>query len=152
MLRIVEDDLSGDDIAALLREHMRTMIDNTPPESVHALDIEGLRGPNIVVWSARQGAELLGCAALKELDAVSGEIKSMKSADAHRGRGVASALLDHVIAVAKQRGYKYLRLETGSSAVFQPALALYRKYGFYSRGPFADYVEDRFSRYMELAL
>lgn len=146
------DDLSGSAIELFLREHLDEMIAITPPGSAHAMDVDALRRPGITVWSAWEGDELLGCAALKELDAKSGEIKSMRTAKAHRSRGVATTLLDHVVSVARARGYDWLYLETGSFEAFQPARALYARHGFQKRGPFADYVDDPNSTFMERRL
>lgn len=102
----------------------------SPPESVHALDLEALRSPNITFWSVWEGLELIGCGALKELDSKSGEVKSMRTAKTHRGKGVASKILEHIIKEAQRRGYSYLNLETGSFPEFAPARALYIRSGF----------------------
>ena len=147
-MNIRPDDLSGAEIQALLAAHLRGMHDHSPPESVHALDLEGLRAPEITFWSAWDKKTLLGCAALKELDPSHGEIKSMRTAEAHLGKGVASALVKHVLRVARERGYTRLSLETGSGPAFEPAHALYLKHGFEFCGPFGDYTNDPFSRFM----
>lgn len=147
-LDIREDDLTGEKIAALLREHLEHMHKITPPESVHALDLESLRSPQITFWTAWQGDELLGCGALKELDANCGEIKSMRTAEAHRRQGVASKMLEHMIKIAEQRGYDRLYLETGAFPEFAPARSLYTRYGFEYQGPFGDYTEDPNSVFM----
>lgn len=147
-MQIREDDLTGERIGRLLREHLEHMYAITPPESVHALDLAALRSPDITFWSAWEGDELLGCGALKELDAHTGEIKSMRTAEAHHRRGVGSRILEHIIDEARRRGYRRLNLETGSMAAFAPSRALYRRYGFEYRGPFADYTEDPNSRFM----
>jgi putative acetyltransferase len=147
-LQIREDDLTGKEIAELLWEHLENMHEITPPESVHALDLEALRSPEITFWSAWEGNELLGCGALKQLDPSSGEIKSMRTAKAHRRKGVASKLLEHIIREAERRAYSYLYLETGSFPEFAPARALYTRYGFEYRGPFADYTDDPNSVFM----
>ena len=97
-MQIREDDLTGERIAAFLQEHLENMFEITPPESIHALDLDGLRSPEITFWSAWEGDELLGCGALKELDVKSGEVKSMRTVKAHRGKGVGSRLLEHIIA------------------------------------------------------
>lgn len=149
MINIIEDDLSGPEIAALLRDHVQGMHDTSPPDSIHTLSLDALRAPGITVWTAWEGSELLACGALKALHGEAGEIKSMRTADAHLGRGVASEVLRHIVSIAMQRGYKKLYLETGSAAAFQPAHALYLKAGFSFRGPFADYTDDPFSRFME---
>ena len=151
-LSIVQDDLSSAEVAALLGEHLAGMALHSPPESIHALDLEGLRSPEITFWTAWDRSELLGCGALKELDPHHGEIKSMRTARAHLGRGVASAILRHLIDEAVRRSYARLSLETGSGPAFEPAHALYRKFGFACCGPFADYGDDPFSRFMTLEL
>lgn len=151
-MQIREDDLSGQKIADLLREHLDNMHEITPPESVHALDLEALRSPDITFWSAWAGDELLGCGALKELDSSSGEVKSMRTVKAHRRKGVASKLLEHIIQAAKRRGYHCLHLETGAFPEFAPARALYLRYGFEYRGPFADYTDDPNSVFMTKTL
>ncbi len=145
---IVEDDLSGDAIAELLAAHVQGMFDTSPQDSIHTLSLESLRAPDITVWTAWEGNELLACGALKELDSEAGEIKSMRTADAHLGRGIASRILQHIFSVAEERGYKKLYLETGSAPAFQPAHTLYLKAGFSYCEPFADYSDDPFSRYM----
>jgi putative acetyltransferase len=147
-VRIALDDLSGREIALLLEEHLRGMRAHSPPESVHALDLEGLRKPEITFWCAWEGRELLGCAALKELDARHGEVKSMRTASRHLRKGVAAALVEHILAEARKRGYRRLSLETGSGAPFEPAQRLYERFGFQRCGPFADYAEDPFSVFM----
>lgn len=149
---IREDDLTGLQIIALLREHLENMHEITPPGSVHALDLERLRAPNINFWTAWDGDDLLGCGALKELDPTSGEIKSMRTPAAHRRKGVASSILEHIIAVAGQRGYTHLDLETGAFPAFAPARSLYERYGFEYRGPFGDYTNDPNSSFMEKSL
>jgi putative acetyltransferase len=147
-LQIRNDDLTGQKIADFLREHLENMHEITPPESVHALDLEALRSPNITFWVAWDGEELLGCGALKELDAYSGEIKSMRTAVVHRRKGVASQILEHILQEAQHRAYEYLLLETGALPEFAAARALYERYGFEYRGPFGDYREDPNSVFM----
>jgi len=147
--RIREDDLTGADVLALLRDHLDDMYDVTPPGSVHALDVERLRGPGITFWSVWDGTSLVGCGALKALDARSGEVKSMRTARAHRRRGVAACVLAHIVAVARDRGYRTLFLETGAQEAFAPARALYTRHGFEPCGPFADYTDDPNSAFMK---
>jgi putative acetyltransferase len=142
------DDLRGPEIAALLQEHLASVVLHSPPESVHALDLEALRAPEVSFWSVWQGLELVGCGALKELDAAHGELKSMRTASAHLRKGVAAALLEHMLDVARQRAYRRLSLETGSMEAFAPARALYARFGFEPCGPFADYVLDPYSVFM----
>ena len=124
----------------------------SPPESVHALDLDGLRRPEITFWTVWSGNELLGCGALKELDPRHGEIKSMRTAPAHRRKGVARAMLDHIIGEAKARSYERLSLETGSIKAFEAAQELYANSGFSVCPPFADYTEDPNSLYMTRTL
>lgn len=149
---IEKDDLSRPEIHALLNEHLQTMHELSPRESVHALDVAGLRQPDITFWSAWDGSLLLGCAALKELDAHHGEVKSMRTPTALRRRGAGRALLAQVIAEAKSRGYTRLSLETGSMAAFKPAQTLYESVGFEYCPPFGDYVLDPHSVFMTLRL
>ncbi|MEV6302116.1 GNAT family N-acetyltransferase [Actinoplanes sp. NPDC051861] len=152
MRTIVVDDLRGPAIAALLQEHVDEMRSITPPESKHALDLDGLRRPEVTFWSVYDDAALVGCGALKELDADSGEVKSMRTASAAQRRGVASAVLAHLVGEARRRGYSRLYLETGSDPFFSPARALYRRFGFRDCPPFADYPEDPNSVHMLLVL
>ncbi len=147
-LQIREDDLTGKQIADLLREHLENMNEITPPESIHALDLEALRSPDITFWTAWEGDRLLGCGALKELDWRSGEIKSMRTVKVYRRRGVASKILERIIEEARGRGYDWLNLETGFFPEFAPARALYARYGFEYRGPFAEYIDDPNSVFM----
>ena len=142
------DDLSGPEVAALLQEHLASVALHSPPESVHALDLEALRTPEVSFWSVWQGSELVGCGALKELDASHGEIKSMRTASSHLRKGAAATLLEHIVNVARKRAYRRLSLETGSMEAFAPARALYARFGFEPCGPFADYVEDPYSVFM----
>ena len=151
-MNIVDDGLEGPEIAALLREHVQGMFDASPPDSIHTLNIDALRSPDITMWSAWDGSELLGCGALRELDAESGEIKSMRTVENHLGKGVATEILQHIVQVSRQRGYQNLYLETGSAPAFQPAHSLYLKAGFSYCGSFADYKEDPFSCFMILPL
>ena len=142
------DDLTGREISELLREHLANMAENSPPESIHALNIEQLRQPDITFWSVWSDDGLLGCGALKELNARHGEIKSMRTAANHRRKGVAAKLLEHILEEAKRRNYKRVSLETGSMDAFAPAHNLYARFGFTKCGPFADYVEDPNSVFM----
>ena len=147
-MEIRRDDLQGPEIQALIREHLRGMHAITPEESVHALDLDGLRRPEITFWSVWSGRELLGCGAIKELDRAHGEIKSMRTAARHLRKGVAAALLEHILAEAKRRSYRRLSLETGAPDAFIPARKLYARFGFSVCGPFADYTLDPNSVFM----
>jgi putative acetyltransferase len=147
-MQIRLDDLSGPEIRALLEEHLRNMHELSPPESVHALDITKLRQPDVTFWTVWEGAELLGCGALKELSPKHGEVKSMRTVVAHRGKGVARAVLEHIIKEAKRRSYERLSLETGSMKSFEPAQKLYESCGFSYCGPFEGYTEDPNSAFM----
>src|SRR4029078_6892544 len=109
----------------MLKEHLSSMFVHSPPESVHALPIEGLRSPDITFWSVWENGELLGCGAFNELEPQHGEVKSMRTASAHLRKGVARAVVRQIIAEAKQRGYRRLSLETGSMAAFEAARAVY---------------------------
>ena len=141
-MQIRIDDLAGAEIRALLDEHLHDMYQLSPPESVHALDLTALRKPEITFWTVWSQGDLLGCGALKELTAVHGEVKSMRTASAHRRKGVARAMLQHIIAEARRRSYARLSLETGSMLAFEPARSLYESFGFTYCSPFADYAED----------
>ena len=147
---ITPDDLTRPAVIGLIREHLQSMAQISPPESTHALDIESLRKPEVTFWSAWEGGELVGCGALKELDGQHGEIKSMRTSSSHLRRGVAKQVLRHIIEVAKQRGYRRLSLETGSQPAFEPARKLYAGFGFHYCGPFSDYIEDVNSVFMTL--
>jgi putative acetyltransferase len=142
------DDLTGAAIQALLQLHLDDMYLHSPAESVHALDLVALRQAKLSVWTAWDGTELLGCGALKDLGDSTGEIKSMRTVSAHLGRGVGAALLRHIEAEARGRGYRQLLLETGNVASFDAARRLYEKSGFEYCGPFGDYGLDPFSVFM----
>ncbi|HJV61976.1 MAG TPA: GNAT family N-acetyltransferase [Albitalea sp.] len=152
MMRIEVDDPARADVYALLDEHLRNMHELSPPESVHALDVSGLKRPDITFWSVREGTVLLGCGALKELDAQHGEIKSMRTPATLRRRGAGRAVLNHIVAEARRRGYKRLSLETGPAQTFGAAHRLYESFGFRHCGPFGDYKLDPYSVFMTLEL
>lgn len=151
-MRIAVDDLSRAEVIGLLEEHLTEMQTHSPETSMHALDVTALRKPDITFWTVWDGDELAGCGALREHDPAHGEIKSMRTAVARQRRGVASALLTHIIATARDRGYGRLSLETGASEFYLPAVRLYRRHGFTPCGPFADYTEDPHSIFMTRAL
>ncbi len=149
-LTIQVDDLSGDQVRALIALHLAGMHAASPPESVFALDLSGLQAPEVTVWTAWRGARIASVGALKQLDDASGELKSMRTHPEFLRQGVAGALLDHIIGEAKRRGLKRLSLETGRGPAFEPALTLYRKRGFIDGGPFADYPANPFSQFLHL--
>ena len=150
--KIRVDDLQGPEIRVLLEEHLHNMAQLSPPESVHALDIDALRHPAVTFWTAWSGPELLGCGALKELGPQHGEIKSMRTATPFRGHGVARLLLAHILQEARLRAYTALSLETGSQPAFAPARGLYENFGFVYCPPFADYTSDPNSVFMRRIL
>lgn len=147
------DDLTGPQVAAMLAEHLADMEAATPePESRHALDLTGLRGPEITFWSMWDGDELVGCGALKRLDDEHAEIKSMRTARSRRGQGLGSAMLTHILDQARRMGFTRLSLETGSGEFFEPARRLYQRFGFTYCEPFADYRPDPNSVFMTRTL
>ena len=143
--QIREDDLSGPEIAALLQLHLAEMHRWSPPGSVHAMPIERLRERDVTFYSAWHGERLAACGALKELDPVHGELKSMRAHPDYRGRGAGKAVLAHLLAEARARGYSRVSLETGRPDTYIPARRLYESYGFAECPPFADYAADDFS-------
>lgn len=142
------DDLTGDEIAALLEEHLSEMRATTPPESKHALDLTALRAPEITFWSVWDGPTLVGCGAIKRLDETHAEVKSMRTTKRRQAGGIGSALLTHIIDEARAMGLRRLSLETGSGEFFEPARRLYTKFGFDYCEPFADYLPDPLSVFM----
>lgn len=150
--RIVEDDLSGPDVAQLLAFHLSGLSELSPAEKVHALPIERLRQPDVTFYSAWAGNELAAIGALKQLDATSGELKSMRAAPAWRGKGAGETILLHLLAEARKRGYTWLGLETGRTPDFVAAQTLYAKHGFTECEAFADYVADEWSMCMSRSL
>jgi putative acetyltransferase len=151
-MHINEDDLSGKEIRALLETHFAGMLANSPKDSCHFLDFEGLKAPGVTFWSIWDQDRLLGCGALKQHDTDLGEVKSMRTHADHLRKGAGAAMLVHIIASARERGLKQLSLETGSSPAFDAAHALYLRHGFTYCRAFADYKEDPFSRFMTLKL
>jgi putative acetyltransferase len=150
MISIQLDDPDSADVQQLLDEHLADMRATSPAESVHALDRSALRKPEIAFWTVREDGVLLGCGALKHLAADQCEIKSMRTVPAARGRGIAASLLGHIMTEARGRGYRNLYLETGSDEFFAPARRLYARHGFGECEPFADYVLDPNSVFMQL--
>ena len=151
-MRIEIDDVSRPPVLALLEEHLRNMYEITPPEHVFAFDAAKLRQPDVVLWTAWDVDELLGCAALKELSPTQGEVKSMRTPARLRRRGAGRALLNHILQVSRERGYRELFLETGNHPAFVPAQTLYRSVGFRECGPFGGYQENGNSVFMSLQL
>lgn len=151
-MRIITDNLESDSIKELIGEHLKQMRENSPEESVHALDIANLRRDNITFWSMWEGEKLAGCGALKELDKFHGEIKSMRTHKEFLRKGVAEKMLEHIVAEARSRGYRRLSLETGSAEYFKPAHELYKKFGFVECDPFVTYTEDPNSKFMTMEL
>lgn len=152
VFRILQDDLSDPQVRDLLALHLAGMRANSPPENVFALDLSGLQRPDVTVWTAWEGERLAGIAALRRLGDGSGEIKSMRTHPAYLQKGVASRLLAFIMAQAAASGIRTLYLETGTGPAFEPALALYRKYGFSSCPAFGDYQENAFSQFLQLNL
>lgn len=142
------DDLSGDKIADFIRGHLQALAHHSPPESRHALNLDGLKKPDVTFWSAWEQGELVGCGALKELNGQHGEVKSMRTSSDYLRKGVARQLLNCIISEAKMRGYRRLSLETGAMAAFEPARSLYINMGFHYCEPFAAYREDPNSVFM----
>ena len=151
-LTITEDDLSGEDVRALIAYHLSGMHAESPACKVHALPLEKLRQPGVTFYAARIHGTLAAISAIKHLDATHGELKSMRAAPEWRGKGVGEAMLQHLLGVARGRGYARVSLETGRTDAFAPAVSLYRKYGFENCEAFADYVVDDFSQCLTLAL
>jgi putative acetyltransferase len=143
------DDLNGQDIFNLLNEHLQDMYAVSPAESVHALDMDQLKHPNITFWSIWSEGKLAGCGALKELNEGEAEIKSMRTSHDFRRQGVAAKMLAHIVMEAEKRNYHTLYLETGTVDFFIPAIALYKRFGFEECAPFANYVLDPFSLFMK---
>ncbi len=140
--------LDRPEVIDLLGEHLRALTAITPPESMHALNLDGLRHPAVTFWSLWAGTEVLGCGALKELTPRHGEIKSMRTAKAHLRKGVGRAVMQGIIAEAERRGYRRLSLETGGTEYFRPAHRLYESFGFTLCGPFGEYRDDPNSVFM----
>lgn len=149
---IIPGNFTDQRIIDLLRIHHAAAHAASPPGSAHALDLAGLQRPEISFWAAWEGGTLMGIGALKQLAPDHGEVKSMHTAERLRGRGAAGAMVGHIVAIARSRGYARLSLETGSMAYFAPARALYRRHGFVECAPFADYVLDPNSVFMTLDL
>lgn len=152
MFDIRVDDLTSEKTRALLALHLGGMHENSPPGHVFALDLSGLRAPNVTVWSAWDRLEMAGIAALKELGDDTGELKSMRTDPKHLRKGGAAALLEHIIGEARRRSMRRLSLETGRGPAFEPALALYRKRGFLEGEAFAEYRRSDFNQVLHFTL
>ena len=152
MMKIIEDNLTHPATRQLLAIHMQGMQANSPSESVYALDLSGLQKEDVTVWTLWNDEAVLGCGALHELTPQQAEIKSMRTHPGHLRKGVAAQLLEHMLSVAKMRGYKRLSLETGSGEAFDAALALYRKYGFKDGPAFSNYEASAFNQFLHLDL
>ncbi|MEV8150218.1 GNAT family N-acetyltransferase [Arthrobacter sp. NPDC080073] len=155
MIHVEPDDPARADVHRLLSEHLADMFATSPAESVHALDHSALSAPSITFWTAREDGALLGCGALKLIDSPpgsgkQGEIKSMRTTASARGRGVATLVLNHILAEARRRNYERIFLETGAEDYFAPARRLYVRNGFAECPPFGDYTLDPHSVFMEL--
>lgn len=151
-IRIEIDDLSRPAVLGLLEEHLRHMHEITPPGQVFAFDASQLRRPGVVFWTAWMNDRLLGCAALQEISATQGEVKSMRTPAGQRRLGVGRALLGHLLEVSRKRGYRELFLETGNHPAFTPARLLYQSVGFRECGPFGAYKDNGFSVFMSLQI
>jgi putative acetyltransferase len=151
-MRIVPGDLQDERVRALLRLHLEGMHAASPPGSVYALGLSGLSVPEVDFFAAWEGGELVGIGALKELDAARGEIKSMRTHPAHTRRGVAARMLEHLLGLARSRGYRRVSLETGTGPEFAAADALYRRFGFRNGEPFGDYAASAFNQFLHLEL
>jgi len=151
-MELVLGGLDHPQVLALLQAHLEGMHESSPPEHVHALDVSGLKKSDISFWTLRENGQVLGCGALKELSSSHGEIKSMRTHADHLRKGIAAHILEHILKTAKDRGYSRLSLETGHGPAFDPALNLYRKYGFQNGGPFGDYSANDFSHFFHLKL
>ena len=149
---IREDDLSSTQTRDLLRLHLEGMHANSPPGSVFALDLSGLKAPDVTVWTVWKAGAIAGIGALKELGGQAGEIKSMRTHPGFLRSGVARALLEHIVGVARARGMKRLSLETGSGPAFEAALSLYRRRGFVDGEAFAHYQRSEFNQFLHLVL
>jgi putative acetyltransferase len=149
---ITEDDPRTPDVRELLGSHLAHMKSQSPPENVFALDVGGLLDPAVTLYSYRRDGRLLAIGALKDLGGRRAEVKSMHTAAIARRAGVGRAMLSHLIGVARDRGFRLLSLETGATAGFRPARALYETAGFTECGAFADYEASPYSTFMELRL
>lgn len=151
-MRIIEDDLTGEAIQELLRIHAEGMLISSPEGACHFFDLAGLQAPEVTVWSIWDGDALAGCGAIREIDSGHGEVKSMRTAEAHLGKGVGRQMLQHIIDTGRSRGYERISLETGSTPQFDAAIHLYERFGFEPCDPFDTYEPNDFSRFFTLTL
>jgi len=145
-------DFSDSRVLELLREHLAGMYASSPPGSVYALDLSGLQQPSVSFFTVWDGDDLLGCGALEHIHSTTAELKSMRTTARHLRRGAAAFMLDHLLELARSRGYARVCLETGSGPTFEPALALYRKYGFVAGPAFGEYAASELDQFLHLAL
>ena len=145
IVRIHEGGLEHPAVIALVRQHLASAAEHSPPESVHALGLERLKQPGLRFYTAWQGDELAAMGAVKRLAADPAELKSMRTVDAFQRRGIAATMLRHLLQVAADMGCTRVSLETGSMDAFAPARALYARFGFIACAPFGDYREDPYS-------
>ena len=146
------DDPRADDVVMLLEQHHEFALSCSPREFVFALDVDGLAQPTVTFCTARRDGELLAVGALLELDVEHAEIKSMHTSGAARGQGIGAAMLEHLLQLAHQLGYRRVSLETGSQLEYEPARALYTRAGFRPCGPYAGYPDSGHSVFMTLTL
>lgn len=147
-MKIKIDDLSSGEVISLLEEHLSDMYATSPPECVHALDVQALKSPEITFFSTWIDSALAACVGIKRLSSLEVELKSMRTSHAFRGKGVASKQLEHVLNFAREQGYKRINLETGTQDYFKPARNLYKKFGFTDCGPFSSYKLNPNSHFM----
>lgn len=147
-MKIIIDDLTNEQSQGLIGLHLADMAGNSPPESMHALSVDGLKQADMTFYSAWEGSEIMGCGALKELSQTEAELKSMRTVEKHLRKSVAAAILQRIIDDAIERGFTTLSLETGSMDAFKPAHRLYERFGFIACGPFSQYKEDLNSVFM----
>jgi putative acetyltransferase len=152
MFVVREDKLEGEQTRSLLAMHLAELHANSPPGAVFALDLSGLRVPEVTVWTAWRGDSIASIGALKTLDSVTGEVKSMRTHPAFLRMGAAAVILECIINTARSRGLRQLSLETGSGPAFEPALAMYRSRGFAHGEAFSDYKQNAFSQFLHLRL
>ncbi len=149
---IIPADFDDSQVIDLLRVHLAGMHANSPPGHVYALDLSGLKHPSVSFYALWEAGQLHGFGAIKQIAPGHGELKSMRTAEAHQRKGVGAKILDHLVSVARSRSYRRVSLETGSGASFDPALALYRRHGFTTGGAFGDYTKSEFNQFMHLDL